>query len=167
MAGPGARIPYVVEGSINVASGGVLTIDPGVEVRFRGVTHTLSAVEDRRFIADGTPQQPIVFTGFTKTPGSWDGIRFSGSSAKPNLNSRLRYVSIEYGGAGGGNIAMEWAYPTISHCTLTNSSQYGICGRVVSGPKVSYTTAMLPPSPAAPILRWTSTRWTTSPSSTT
>ena len=135
----GAGIPYVIsEGDTNVGSGGVLTIDPGVEFQFAG--RSLIVEEDGQLIADGTPQQPITFTGVTQTPGSWDGIRISGSDSTPNLNSRLRYVTIEYGGASGGNIFMEWANPLISNCTFNNSSQYGIYGRVASGPRISYTT---------------------------
>ena len=134
-----AGIPYVAEGSIDVASGGTLTIAPGVEVQFAGATRGLGALNDGRLIAAGTAQQPIKFTGTTKTPGSWDGIYFSGSNDTPNLDSLLRYVTIEYGGYSGGNIYMENAYPRISHCVIRSSSSHGIFGRIAAGPRVSDT----------------------------
>ncbi len=131
--------PYQVNGTVWIASGAALTVTPGVEVRFAPGTGILVLL-DGRLVADGTATQPITFTGSTKTPGFWSGIRFSGDVTTPNRDSILRYATVEYGGGSQGNIYMEWAYPTISHCTIRYSSKYGIYGRVITGPKVYDTT---------------------------
>jgi hypothetical protein len=47
--------------------------------------------------AVGNSEEPILFTGFEKTPGYWSGIRFKYSNSTRN---QLDYVTIEYGGSG-------------------------------------------------------------------
>jgi hypothetical protein len=77
-----ANSPYVVcnSGSIAVAQGITLTIEPGVEVRFQAnarlnVNGTMAAI--------GTTDRPITFTGIVTTPGSWQGIGIYGTLGNP------------------------------------------------------------------------------------
>jgi parallel beta-helix repeat protein len=109
---------YILTGSISVAQGGRLVIEPGATVKVQNgiqiyVNGTLLATGATFTWADGTNE--------------WQGILFSGSGAD---GSRLENCVIEhvmnsyyYPGA----IFVSGSSPTISGCTLRNSSApYGI-----------------------------------------
>lgn len=73
--------PYLVVDTLRVAEGKVLTIDPGVEIRFdlivdEGIEKAIPFEVFGTLIAVGTPESPIVFTSGLKRPtrGDWDGI---------------------------------------------------------------------------------------------
>ena len=82
----------------NCKSGVVLTIQPGVTVRF--LSNGFLNVQ-RKFSCSGTPTQPITFTGATATPGSWAGIQAYGPPPNPPALINMDYVTIEYGGLSG------------------------------------------------------------------
>jgi hypothetical protein len=70
--------PYIVMGSVTVAEGATLTIDPGVTIQFRQfqglwVAGHLQAV--------GTVGNPIVFGGSTAQRGWWRGIHLTGEGS--------------------------------------------------------------------------------------
>ncbi len=117
----------VVDGTISV-SDSTLTINPGVTLIFTsgseidvGSTGVLSA--------NGTADQPILFTSEQATPGYWDGIEFSSSNS---LNNRLDFVTIEYGGAteNDANLHMRDSGDAnriiINQSTFRNSLGYGL-----------------------------------------
>ncbi len=102
-----AGSPYLVDTNLFIPDDSTLTIDPGVEVRFRGhymldVWGTLNAL--------GTPEDTIVFTvddttgfgDYTNWDGSWYGINFNndfdgaGGRMDDNDTSRIDYCIIEY-----------------------------------------------------------------------
>ncbi|MBU0568981.1 right-handed parallel beta-helix repeat-containing protein, partial [bacterium] len=87
-----ANSPYIATDTVTVANGVVLTIEPGVTVRFATETSlicygTLNAV--------GTPLGTITFTSSQTTPaaGDWKGINLSGSGA---TGSQISYCDIRY-----------------------------------------------------------------------
>ncbi|MEW6104183.1 MAG: right-handed parallel beta-helix repeat-containing protein, partial [bacterium] len=87
-----ADSPYVATDTVFVANGVILTIEPGVTVRFTTNTSlmcygTLSAI--------GTPEGTITFTSdqATHTAGHWNGIKLSGSGAN---GSQIKYCDIGY-----------------------------------------------------------------------
>ncbi|PIQ85951.1 MAG: hypothetical protein COV74_06685 [Candidatus Omnitrophica bacterium CG11_big_fil_rev_8_21_14_0_20_45_26] len=94
-------VPYIANGSIDVGEFPnpiTFTIHPGVEIRFNpqqnlrlGVGTTYAS----HFIAQGTAQDPIIFTSNAAQPqkGDWQGVRFSGTTT----NLTLDHVVIEYG----------------------------------------------------------------------
>jgi hypothetical protein len=90
-----ALSPYVVTGEINVPGTQVLTIEPGVQVKFVGnfrftVYGRLSAV--------GTEANPILMTHLDPQPTSvWRGVRFFSAQDV----SELGYCTIEWGYAQG------------------------------------------------------------------
>jgi hypothetical protein len=135
-------VPYLVGGEFS--SGGlrvsapqgvtdttVLTIQPGVKILFRA----LGVVEVEHFtgdvpatgavVAQGTPDQPIVFSSAAATPaaGDWYGIHFG--LIPSNLNV-MDYVRIEFAGAGSPGSPAR-CHPATS--TYTTGSGVAIYGR--------------------------------------
>lgn len=74
---------YIVQGRVSVEAGGTLTIAPGVTVQGStdtSLTNFILVKPDGRLYAEGTPLQPITFTGPEPIPGSWAGVVMSGRS---------------------------------------------------------------------------------------
>ena len=93
---------YVVTGTITVAPGATLEIEPGTELKFRGANAQLS-VEGTLLAEAGGEAERIVFTSSQAEPagGDWRGIVFAAGS-----DGALRYVTVEY---AGGNASGETA----------------------------------------------------------
>ncbi len=125
-------VPYVVSADVNITSGAVLTLEPGLMIRFgSGFGFSIGAFVaggDGGLYAVGTSAAPIVLTSNQTSPvaGDWDGLSFAPNTI--DASTRLDYVVIEYGGAGGNNsnIRLNNAAFPIQHSTIRNSSGYGI-----------------------------------------
>jgi len=118
---------YIVQGRVDVAAGGTLTIAPGVTIEgstVRDSPNFISVSRGGRIYAEGTATNPITFTGPQPVPGSWAGLVIAGESicndataaqrcqfeavpditygnATPVLNDNsgvLRYVRIRWAG---------------------------------------------------------------------
>ncbi len=115
-----AGIPYILAGGMDVAAGGALTIEPGVEVRSQGsglnVYGTLLAV--------GTVSDPITFTATSPVSGAWDGIYVAGTVTRTN-KSVFDYVTIAYGG-WYGNLYLRYAEVTLAHSLICDSDEDGV-----------------------------------------
>ncbi|MDP6651587.1 MAG: right-handed parallel beta-helix repeat-containing protein, partial [Gammaproteobacteria bacterium] len=125
--------PVTITQSLIVAEGVILTIEPGVEVRFNsGYGLTVHG----QLVARGTAQHPIAFMAASgKNPGSWGSISFSGSSVDAILDTDGNYIDgcllqhclIESGAQGAnGQVVIDSALPLIDHCTIINGSTRGI-----------------------------------------
>ncbi|MCP4710016.1 MAG: hypothetical protein GY869_15440, partial [Planctomycetes bacterium] len=78
-------------------------------------------------IAQGTVDDPILFTSNAETPapGDWQGICFE--DATDDTLTIIEHCTIEYGGYSNlSNIRLNNASPTIQYNTLRNSSSRGI-----------------------------------------
>ncbi|MCP4712854.1 MAG: right-handed parallel beta-helix repeat-containing protein, partial [Planctomycetes bacterium] len=78
-------------------------------------------------IAQGTVDDPILFTSNAETPapGDWQGICLE--AATDDALTILEHCAIEYGGySNRSNIMVNNASPTIKNNTLRYSSYYGI-----------------------------------------
>ncbi|RMG93248.1 MAG: hypothetical protein D6706_15725, partial [Chloroflexi bacterium] len=123
-----AQSPYQVDViQVRVAPTATLTVEPGVEVRFRQSSQLLV---EGNLVALGTVTQPITFTGTTETPGWWDGIRIQGDIqgdiANLNRGSQLAYVTIAYGGNSYANLVLDDAHATVEQSTILGSGGHGI-----------------------------------------
>jgi len=94
--------PYIIEGEVIIAYGDTLTIDPGVELKFKTGTnfdYTNSAFDAGCLIvygtlfANGTSNNLIKFTR-DGTGGNWGIVYFSDLS---DDNSSMRYCKLEFG----------------------------------------------------------------------
>jgi uncharacterized repeat protein (TIGR01451 family) len=107
--------PYIVTGDVTIEGGGVLTIEPGVEVRFDAGTQL--RVRTGPLYAEGTSTQPITFTANTAAPsrGYWDGILLDDTS----LPSALSHCVVQYAvtGVAGGDTDSH----TIEYCTVRHN----------------------------------------------
>lgn len=83
---------YIVTNNIHVQA--QLTIKPGVVIEFeqdKGLLIMLGGALN----AEGTAEEPIVFTGTQKQTGFWKGLLF----ATNNPNNKLEHTIVEFGGS--------------------------------------------------------------------
>ena len=98
---------YFMEDTVIVSNNATLTIPAGTTIVAEASDEDqllLIVEEGARIVADGTAENPIVFTtddGLTGDgePGTWAGIEINGDDGDPMDDSGiLRYVRIEYAG---------------------------------------------------------------------
>ncbi len=85
-----AGSPYIVTETVTIVPTASLTIEPGVEVRFRWETGLVAVGP---LTATGTAALPVTFTTDLDppVPNAWDGIRLAGS------HNVLQHCVVEYG----------------------------------------------------------------------
>jgi hypothetical protein len=118
-----AGSPYEVTYGIYVREGATLTIQPGVEVRFREneflwVNGTIKAL--------GTAAERIVFTGTSASPGWWQAIGIEGTGSEVLTGSVLDYVTLEYGGGYWGGLYLSQAAVIVKNCIFRYNNSNGI-----------------------------------------
>ena len=110
--------PYDVTGTLTIAAGTTLTLQPGTVVRFLG-GFGYSLTVNGTFIVKGKPGQPVTFQSTTATAGSWTGIRLlAGSTGSVIDNAVIRHAL--YGVEVNGVAA------TISNSTFTYFSNNAV-----------------------------------------
>lgn len=126
-----AGSPYVITGALKISSGAILTIEPGVVVKFKNSPWLYSHIDVYgRLIVSGTEQEPVIFTswlddsvgGDTNGDGSatvpsfldyWDLGFYSGSTGE------LDYLDFRY---SGGGIFLDGTNVSVNHL------KYSECG---------------------------------------
>lgn len=131
-----AGIPVRVNGSIEVAPNGLLSLTPGTTLAFDKNIYgspTYLAVRDQAALyALGTADRPIVFTGATAETGWWSGIE-----AVDRATITLSHCEIAYGGATSSSnlsagLEIRWGLsggaPTanIQNCRIHHSGRRGV-----------------------------------------
>ncbi|MCJ7446387.1 MAG: right-handed parallel beta-helix repeat-containing protein [Bacteroidales bacterium] len=131
--------PYYINGLATVPNGDTLTIEPGVEIRFK--TGTDYSYSDNKadvgllyvkgkLVAEGTSNQWITFTRQGDS-GNWGCIAFAPTA---DVSSCLKYCKVEYANIISGlesrsyNGAVSLKNPkiSISHSEIINNKSYGI-----------------------------------------
>jgi uncharacterized repeat protein (TIGR01451 family) len=85
-----ADSPHLMSGSVTVAQGAILTIEPGVTVQAGAVNVAL--IVNGQLEAAGSEAEPIVFTSEADSgPGEWTGITFDGG-AGTLMHAIVRYT---------------------------------------------------------------------------
>jgi len=125
---------YEIISNVQINSGATLTIQPGTQVRF-GAGKILQVAGT--LVADGQPDNPILFTSAASTTyGAWGPINFVATATSAIVDADGNYVSgsiirnarIEY----GTGIGILSALPYISNDTfISNSATYA--GQWVGG----------------------------------
>jgi len=105
-----------VTGDVTVNDGVTLEIDPGVFVLFDEDTRL---TVNGTLIAEGTDEDPIIFTSYNESPSSsdWYGIRFEDSSV--DASCKVKYCDIKYAQYG---IYCNRANPKIQNNSISNSN---------------------------------------------
>jgi len=126
-----------------VRSGAVLTVDPGVTIKFgSGATLDIQGT----LVATGTASQPVTFTSASATPapGDWQGVWF-----EPNSQGTLSYTTISdsgsYSCSGCGQpydtaLSVQNATVRLDHVTITKSGSDGIS---MTGGNLSVTNSTI------------------------
>ncbi|MEW6104367.1 MAG: right-handed parallel beta-helix repeat-containing protein [bacterium] len=116
-----ANSPYVATDTVIVVEGVILTVEPGVTVRFATNTSLICYGTLR---AVGNPDGTITFTSdqATHTAGYWNGIVFSGTNSS---NSILTHCTIMYAGRSGVGISFYNTSPRLSNCIISEIGRLG------------------------------------------
>jgi hypothetical protein len=129
------KSPYFVQGDLQVAEQGELTIEPGVKVFFLG-PYSLTVGKNATLTAQGNAVQPIELTAWNREAG-WAGLRFLDSGSDDVLSycslswakKNTGFIPTESGGdtgvdepdSHGGAIYCSNSDPTLESCRLTNN----------------------------------------------
>src|SRR5262245_19569894 len=119
-----AGSPYIVVGNTLLSHGYILTVDPGVVVKFNDST---ALQIDGELHAIGSFHDRIIFTSNQANPtaGDWGKIQFNDTSVDATFDtsgiyvsgSIMKYCDIKYGGElGFGMIHVIRSSPYFSHC---------------------------------------------------
>ena len=121
---PDEGLPYYFSYSLNVNNGAVLTLAPGVDIKF-GQYGKLSFNNWAALVANGSDEYPITFSSLNTN--TWKGINF-----EANCSGTLSYCSLsgcgypEYGYPEPSLSAYGAANLNISESTINGGTTYGI-----------------------------------------
>lgn len=123
----GSGVDYIVPCFIEISAG--LIIDPGVTLEFEqdaGFEVQDYGSNAGYLVAEGTEDDPIIFTGVVKQAGAWEQIRFESE----DLRNAMDHVIIEYAGGQDGDspaiVVDDDARVQITNSTVRNNKGYGL-----------------------------------------
>jgi hypothetical protein len=116
-----ANSPYTVQGTVTVANGVTLTIEPGVELYWNNSSHFLWLNNGATLAAEGTAANPILFG--RNGVGHWGGIYIASDG-----QATISHCEIDRGGASSsyGGLRADSSLVSVSDCAIYNSNHYGL-----------------------------------------
>ncbi|MFA6978909.1 MAG: T9SS type A sorting domain-containing protein [Ignavibacteriaceae bacterium] len=110
--------PYEVTGDISIDEGYVLTVEPGVIIRFRQNTDIYVR---GGLNCSGFSDNPIVFTSASlQIPGFWGGVKFYSTAI--STSCILNYCKFYYGASGGYDNSFAVIFDLRVNPTITNTT---------------------------------------------
>ena len=88
-----AGSPYILDGSVSVASGVTLTVQSGVTVQARSsVASTYELLVNGNLVVTGTTGSPVIFTSQGSAANQWKGIRVASTGTVNLANAQINNV---------------------------------------------------------------------------
>jgi hypothetical protein len=122
-----ADTTYTLKGFIHVTNGATLTIQAGTTIKgdFNTLGSSLFVMRGAKLIANGTVDQPIVFTSSRaagqRQPGDWGGLIIIGNA----IDNRSGSVEVEGTGTDGTAVASGKNYQVLYSGGTTNTDNSG------------------------------------------
>lgn len=133
------KIDYIINCSVFVTEGSILTIKPGVRIQFVGATSGIVVQDDGGIVANGgqgqgANQGKIILEGVNHTKGEWSGVIIR------SINPLTSFSYVEFKDAGskgivtgltGAGLEINTApvgsnvVSNVSNCTFDNNKNYG------------------------------------------
>ena len=123
---PNLGVPYYVLGSIDTETDSVLTLVPGTHFIMSADTSLEIGWNSQQatIMAEGTEEEPIVFSGADDAAGHWVGLVIGNGVVS---SSTLDYVEIHDAGGGSPDAALVIRNPiNVTNSTFANSAGWGI-----------------------------------------
>ena len=114
-----SNVPVLLENSLYIAVGSVLSLEPGMTLRMASNTQI---TVDGGFFALGQRSAPITITSMVAQPGAWYGvdIRSSGSAI-------LQHCRLDNGGVNGSALlALASSAVVVQNCQIRDSASMGV-----------------------------------------
>jgi hypothetical protein len=140
-----AREPWLLKGLVTVKAGVTLTIEKGATILGDNATKAILLVEPGgKIVADGTADEPIVFTSQaaegSKRPGDWGGLVLLGNApvnfpgGKGNVEGILKTVSgTSYGGSDPEDSSGVLRYVRVEYAGIILSQDNEVNGITFGG----------------------------------
>ncbi len=117
---------WILDGYVSVTNGATLTIEPGTRIAGKNADSYLLIDKNAKIIADGTAEQPIIFSsveglsGTDTTVGKWGGVTLIGNA---NMSSTpLTYEVTVNGNYTAGTGVADDSSGILRHVKILNSA---------------------------------------------
>lgn len=132
--------PYIVTEPLIVPEGITLTIEPGAQLFF--LVRTSLLIEGGTLLANGLPEQPILFTA--QSDNKWDGLNFSFSRTQFDIlgnylsGNILRHVSIKQTTTA---VVLSDSARILADSIYVENGDYGVS--LISGSEIMLTNSII------------------------